>query len=172
MKTSAYLLSPVLILVVLLSGCLGGSGSKSNEITFYLLSQKEVPGTQKIGCGDYLVPERVVVIGEPSIEKALGILFKANPADYGQELITAEGIKSKFITLDAVTYLKAGTVDTIAVSLKSDPAVGLTGACDVPRIKEQIKETVRANSKNMPFIIRLDDEAKKWECLGNESGSC
>jgi hypothetical protein len=44
------------------------------------------------------------------------------------------------------------------------------GACDVPRVKAQVEETVRLYSP--VFKIYLNGSESAWRCFGDMSGQC
>lgn len=142
--------------------------SLNNEMVLYLVSQKHIEGAKKIGCEEYLTPVKQTVFGKVTIERALNALFEAEQKD----LTTATAIKDKYLTLESVETRKFGDSEGYLVSFKKNQNVGLAGVCDVPRLKEQITETVRSAAGNKPFIIRVDGELKNWECIGDESGKC
>lgn len=154
-----------------------GSCSFSTDVPFYLVSQKEEAGAlKKIGCEEYLVSASENIFGELSpdtkVIKALEFLFAADPKKYGEGRITATAIQDRFLELESVEKRKMGDLDGLLVSFKKNPEKGLAGVCDAPRLKEQIKETIRAAADSMPFVIRVDGDAKNWECIGDESGKC
>lgn len=155
-------------IILLLSAC-----SLFSEITLYFVSNSELPNALKIDCGEYLIPVRKTVFGSITVEKALNILFEANPLGYGENLATAKGIKDQYLILEQAEERKIGSVDTILVSFKQNKTFSSADdACDMKRMKEQIAETVRLAVMPQPFIIRLDGEVRKWECLGENSKSC
>lgn len=163
--------------IVLVSAALAACGITSGgdeTVTFYLVSPTEAAGVKKIGCDEYLVPDKTYVSGKATVAKALNALFSADPAPLagGGGLMTAAAIKDKYFLIDEVFPDPPEGTSTVIVSLKRNPGVGLTGACDVPRAKEQIKETVRAAVGTNSFVIRLDGSTNNWDCLGDESGRC
>lgn len=162
----------LVIFLLVLSGC-----TLQTQVTLYMVSQKEQPGSlKKIGCEEYLIPVKEEVFGNVSddalVTKSLELLFQADSAKYGEGLLTATAITDQYLALESVEKRTMGSMDGFLVSLKRNEGKGLAGVCDVPRLKEQILETVRAAAGSNPFSIRIDGDVKKWECLSDESGMC
>lgn len=169
MKTPPKLFVLTAAIAVLLAGCVFGSAS---EVTIFLVSQTEKPDAfKKFGCDEYLIPVKVTIEGEATVAKALNALFTADPAQYGADLITSGAIKDQFFVLDSVDPEKVGTGTNI-VSLKRREGKAVAGVCDIPRVKEQIKETIRATVVDNPFIINFNGSPRGWDCFGDESGAC
>lgn len=176
MKTTSKLLIGVLIFG-LLAGCGQPAGTPATQKSFYLLSatKPETADTRKIGCEEYLVPITKGLSKKSTLEEVVKKLLEADPKEYGDNLLTATAFTDKYIKLDSVNDPEKPTAtDPVRVRLVTATTGGIAGVCDVPRIKEQITETVRkyAESKSGPYQITLNGNIKNWECLGNESGFC
>lgn len=57
---------------------------------------------------------------------------------------------------------------TTEVELKGEMVSA--GACDSPRLKEQIEATIRRFRPK--YRVLLNGSESEWQCFGNESGSC
>ena len=149
----------------------------TTPISFYLVSPTPRTGLQKIGCDEYLIPVTKPV-SNPTLQETIKVLLAADPVQYvqyGSGLITASAFKDGYFEVDdTIEPVAPSNSDPYRVYLKTVPGKGLTGACDTPRFKAQLTETIRtyAEKKNAPFSIALDGSNKKWECLGDESGRC
>lgn len=170
-----YTILASVIISVLLSACAGLS-----ELTYYLISSpgKHPDSIKEIGCGEYLVPVTKTVVGKVTVERAIKALFDARPnfnpapGDSGANLTTATAIKDGFLKLNSVEERDDTPKKTYIVSFERNEGVGISGVCDVPRLQEQITETIRKAVGFDSFVIRLDSSPKAWECLGDESGMC
>jgi len=102
----------------------------------------------------------------------LRALFEADLAQY-PGLFTATALKDKYIVIDKMIEPEdPASTAPLRVYLKTMPEGGIAGVCDVPRIKEQVTETVRTYADKRPFEIYLNNTTREWECLGDESGLC
>ncbi len=171
-----------LIGILLLTGCGAVSEPTStaqipapevqNYAKIVLVTDSKADSFKEVGCGDML--KQVTLSNEnASIDTALKVLLETKDAStFGAGLTTASALSGGYFSFKSAKKNLFNDVETFVVELKSNPTVGLTGACDTPRFKNQIIETVRVNAFGIPFMIRLDESDKKWECLGNESGEC
>lgn len=171
MNRSSKLLLVVLLLAATLASC-----GKSAQATIFMVSQVESPGAKKIGCDEYLVPKVKELEGEATLENVMRALLGSKPSEFGADVLSATAFTDGYIQLDEVQEPpEPKNTDPFRVRLKTNPAAGLTGACDAPRIKEQITETIRAYTDTKggaPFQITLNGKLRSWECLGDESGKC
>lgn len=177
MKNS-HIIPISVIIIAVLSGCLGKSELPKEEAentTIYVVSAESQPNAAKLGCGEYLLPLTKPVDSvktrEEAISRALNELFAFRATDAGLYR-TASAFTDGYFSLEGVEKRLTGTVESYLVSLKHNEGVGLTGVCDTPRFKDQIIETVRKASGTKSFVIRLDGDTRKWECLGNEGPAC
>lgn len=164
------LISSSLVLAILLSGCLG-----STQATLYFLSEQARPDAKKIGCEEYLVPIKKNFSGKIMVDEIVKTLLNEDPKKYGDDLTTATAFIEKYIQYESsIDPEKPTASDPIRVRLITASQGGIAGVCDVPRIKEQMTETVRAyaSQKGGPFQITLNGSVRNWECLGDESGNC
>lgn len=169
MKINSIILISV-ILVLLLTAC----GANSTA-TFYLIAQNKHDGSRQIGCGEFLTPVQKKIETSKTATSVVETLLSANPADFGSDFSTASAIQDQYITLEKTTEPKDVNDSTpIGIYLKTNPPKGLTGACDTPRIKEQITQTLAEYSteKLQSFTIFLNGSTTAWQCFGDESGLC
>ncbi len=181
-KTRISLLGVFLTSVLLLSACTQPEVAApvvsnpapvlQNPPKMVLVTDSKADSFKEVGCGDML--KLVSLKGDSlDLETALKTLVSTKDVSvYGSGLSTASALSDGYFSFVSAKTSEVNGVDTYFVELKSNPSVGLTGACDTPRFKNQIIETVQANAGGTPYIIRLDQSLEKWECLGNESGEC
>ncbi|PJC37145.1 hypothetical protein CO046_02010 [Candidatus Peregrinibacteria bacterium CG_4_9_14_0_2_um_filter_53_11] len=168
-------LTLILSLIFILTAC----GQPAQPLTFFLISSEAGANQdrQSVGCDEFLAPVQVAATSsdldtDVRVSEALRSLLSADPSAYGASLSTATAFTDGYITLGPVIDQTVGTVQTLIIDLATAEEGGLSGACDAPRVKNQIKETIRANAQNSPFLIRLNGETRQWECFGDESGEC
>jgi hypothetical protein len=101
---------------------------------------------RRIGCNDSLIARPVIVDSEKPIAGALSELFAARPAEQG------------IYTALAQSNLRVEATDNangrIIVKLRGELRMG--GACDTPRVAEQIRETVTQFSWSKNAQITLN----------------
>ena len=131
-------------------------------------ADEEFPGKSEsgsylqVGCNDFLVPTEIPV----SSKRLQSVLYALTT--YEPDVLLHNAVQQKslrFIRIEDRLHL--GVYKTI-VHMEGDPVFG--GICDVPRLKAQLEETLKLYLD--PFEIHLNGSAKRWECLGNESGTC
>jgi hypothetical protein len=119
-----------------------------------------------IGCNDQVAlvqMSRVDASGAVVVD-ALNTLFALkNPSYKG------------FYSALAFSSLKApnqniATTDGVNVTIRIDGELMSAGACDDPRIKAQVEETIRHFHPN--FTILLNGSESAWRCFGDQSGLC
>jgi len=174
-KPHIFLIS---VISLFLAAC-AGAGILENKVNVYYISSIEAADSQKIGCGEYLVPIETEVADfsdtVSGVERAVAALLASDlprPPGENSEFFTSSAFKDKYFSLESVTLQKTGGTETILVSLFHNKEVGLTGVCDTPRIQAQLTETIRTAADNMPFEIYLDGEAKGWKCFDSQSPEC
>lgn len=181
-KTRISLLGVFLTSVLLLSACTQPETAApvvsnpapviQNPPKMVLVTDSQAASFKEIGCSDKLT--LVSLKGDTlDLKTALTTLLSTKDASvYGAGLSTASALSDGYFSFASAQKSLIKNVETYVVELKSNPSVGLTGACDTPRFKNQIIETVKANAAGTPFVIKLDTSEKKWNCLGDESGEC
>ncbi len=168
MNSSYKLIAITASLSLLLTSC------GTAPVSLYFISAQPKDGMQKIGCEEYLIPVEKS-LKKTTLEETIKTLLTADPAQYGQGLSTASAFTDGYLEVDSTSEPESPTnSDPYRLYLKTVAGKGLSGACDTPRLKAQITETVGAYArrKQAPFQIVLNGLLKNWECLGDESGRC
>ncbi|MFC1703087.1 hypothetical protein ACFLZO_01335 [Patescibacteria group bacterium] len=119
---------------------------------------------ETFGCNDTIVHMkrgRETASGD-TVRDALTTLFAEKESTVGEAhnaLAYSTLLVDRIVSRDGVTT---------EVELKGE--LVSAGACDSPRIKEQVEATVRWFRPN--FKILLNGSESQWRCFGDESGLC
>lgn len=174
-----------LTLVLLLAGCfhkeaptpppvsLGDQPAiLPTETLVVFASDDKANSFMTVGCETNLVKVKIST-EDANLNSAIRTLLTTTDATkYGNGLSTASVLAGGRFTVDSIFDQEMNNATTRIVDLKENKDVGIPGACDVPFAKAQITETARANSGNLPFVVRINGSVKEWECFGDASGKC
>jgi fructose-specific phosphotransferase system component IIB len=107
-----------------------------------------------IGCGDSLIPVDVEFEPQSGLHKAsLEKLFSIKEQTYGQSGLTNQLYQSD---LKVISVLRID--NDMKVSLEGN-IIETAGACDIPRIIEQIRETARQGDETITVEIFVNNES-------------
>lgn len=174
MKTNIKLIA---LVGILLFGSLATALAATNnqkEITYYLMSFTELPGSKPFGCGEFLVPVKKK-IKNPNLKKVLSEFIKAqNTASLrGPDAESGKPFGFPFFLVEKIQEPKKPTsANPINVYLKQNPKIPFAGMCDDPRATDPLKETISDYAGSRPVKIFFKGSEKEWRCFGNMSGLC
>lgn len=141
------------------------SPSIQNSVKIALVDPIGEPGPNTFGCGDRIVMVNRNISTTTPLQTALEELFSVRPRDYGQSgYITALDDQNFHITRVAIVE---GTA-TIEIT----GTIRFGGTCDVPRVEEQIKQTIKQFSSVQNYRILLNDSERNWQCLFQTKDDC
>lgn len=154
------------------------NAKSAQEVTYYMMSFSEKPGSKPFGCGEFLVPVKAKV-QKADLKTTLEELVKAHSAAVAPYQAAENQEKLfglPFFAVELVREPKKPTAQNpIEVHLQQSGKVQIGGVCDAPRATEPIRETINlyASSRgNPPVKIFLNGTEKEWRCFGDQSGMC
>jgi hypothetical protein len=120
----------------------------------------------EFGCESLLVPVKIAITKTQSdLAEALVQLITIKQNAYEEQALrNAVAPSAPTIKLTNIHY----EGKTRVIDFEGQFTSG--GACDDPRIKAQIEETVKLYVTD--YQIRLNGEEKQWRCLFDASGLC
>lgn len=144
------------------------------EITYYLMSFTETPGSKPFGCGEFLVPVKKK-LKNPDLKKVLTEFTKAQSTAMirGPDAESGKPFGFPFFLVDKIQEPKKPTsANPINVYLKQNPKIPFAGMCDDPRATDPIKQTISEYAGSRPVKIFFNGSEKEWRCFGDGSGLC
>lgn len=136
-----------------------------SSVQIALVNEIGVPGPTTFGCGDEIEMVIRPVNTTTPLAAAINELLSVNTRDYGLSGLTNALYQNNF-TLNSVTITGSHAVIDLSGNITQD------GACDSPRIQEQMKRTILQFPTVSTYEIKLNGNANNWNCLFNQSGSC
>ncbi len=122
------------------------------------------------GCGD-----KIVMVSRPkksrltkvSLTTTLVELLSIKDREYQEgDKTLMNALAESQATVNSVTILNG------AATIRLEGYFTFAGTCDVPRVKEQIIQTITNFPEVKSYTILLNGSAKEWECVGDQSGNC
>lgn len=143
-----YFYRSIVVGLIMLSANSCGKNDKKNEpqeqsVNIYLVALEGSNLSGKtIGCNDILVPiSKNVLVEKSALESALNELLS----------IKKEGELLNFVKGPGLSLINVSIAEGIAdIYLKGD--FNISGACDIPRIHEQLNET----AKQFPYLKKIN----------------
>ena len=159
-RVKVFLLFSSLFFLLIFGGC-KSDGEKEISVNIYLVANEGSKLNGKtIGCNDILVPiTKNVLVKNNDVEAALNELLITK--DSGE---LKNFVKGPSLIIYQVT-IAGGIAD---IYLKGD--FHLSGICDIPRIKEQLYETVKQFSDIRKVKIYINNETLESYFSVSEKG--
>lgn len=126
---------------------------KEHNVTVILIAQMPKDGNAKdIGCGNITKPmtQKSTFKGD-AVEDALKVLLELKQAGYENGELYNALYQSKLKVQSVATK-----VDTVTVHLTG--TVKMSGECDIPRVRAQLIDTVKAASDAKKIIVLVNDK--------------
>ncbi len=135
------------------------------DVQIALVNEIGTPSSSTFGCGDQIEMVHRTVNTTTPLKTAIQELLSIHNRNYGASGLTTALYQNNF-TVSNVTI----TGNHADIDLTGSIMIG--GACDNPRIEEQMKRTILQFPSIQTYQIKLNGTAHNWNCLFNLSGSC
>lgn len=137
----------------------------TTSLQIALVDEIGVPGADTFGCGDKIEMVNRSVSTTTPLQTAISELLSVNTRNYGMSGLTSALYQNNF-TINSVTITGTHALIDLSGTMAQD------GACDSPRIQEQMKRTILQFPTITTYDIKLNGNTNNWNCLFNQSGSC